>query len=58
MKQIITTNPELLDVLQEHGIVPVCDDQMRMMITDCEAERVPNIVERYAPAAVYDYVIE
>ena len=58
MKQIITTNTELLEVLQGHGIVPVCDNQMRMVITDSEAERVPNIVEQYAPAAAYDYVLE
>ena len=58
MKQIITTNTELLEVLQEHGIIPVCDNQMRMVITDSEAERVPNIVEQYAPAAAYDYVLE
>ena len=57
MKQIITSNSELLEVLAENGINIICDDQMRMTLSDEDAARVETIVEQFAPAAFYDYAI-
>ena len=57
MKQIITTNNELLEVLAENGINIICDDQMRMTLSDEDAARVETIVEQFAPAAFCDYAI-
>ena len=45
MNHIITDNKELIEVLIEKGITLVCDDQMRMTLSDEDAERLPAIVE-------------
>ena len=58
MKQIITSNNELLEVLVDNGINIICDDQMRMTISDEDAERLDKVVEEFAPAALCDYTIE
>ena len=58
MKQIITNNTELLEVLAENGINIVCDDQMRMILSDEDAERLDRMVEEFAPAAACDYTVE
>lgn len=58
MKQIITNNTELLEVLVENGININCDDQMRMTLSDEDAERLDKVVEEFAPAAAYDYTVE
>ena len=57
MKQIITDNAELLEVLTANGIDIVCNDEMQMMITDTDAARIDEIVTEKAPAAFADYVI-
>ena len=57
MKQIITDNAELLEVLTANGINIICNDEMQMMITDTDAARIDAIVEEKAPAAFADYVI-
>ena len=58
MKQIITDNTELLEVLVEKGINIICDDQMRMTLSDEDAERLDKMVEEFAPAAACDYTVE
>ena len=57
MKQIITDNTELLEVLEANGINIICNDDMEMMITDADAIRIDAIVAETAPAALADYVL-
>ena len=57
MKEIVTDNAELLEVLVDNGINIICSDDMRMMITDTDAMRIDAIVKEKAPAAFADYVI-
>ena len=57
MKQIITDNTELLEVLEANGINIICNDNMEMMVTDADAIRIDAIVAEKAPAAFADYVI-
>ena len=57
MKEIITDNAELLEVLEANGINIICSDDMKMLITDADATRIDAIVAEKAPAAFADYVI-
>ena len=57
MKQIVTNNTELLEVLEANGINIICSDDMKMMVTDTDAARIDAIVTEKAPAAFADYVI-
>ena len=57
MKEIVTDNAELLEVLEANGINIICSDDMRMLITDADAMRIDAIVAEKAPAAFADYVI-
>ena len=57
MKHLITSNNELLEVLVENGINIICDDQMRMTISDEDAEILDKVVEEFAPAAACDYTV-
>lgn len=57
MKQIITDNAELLEVLVDNGINIICSDDMKMMVTAADAIRIDAIVAEKAPAAFADYVI-
>ena len=57
MKQIVTDNTELLEVLEANGINIICSNNMEMMITDADAIRIDAIVTEKAPAAFADYVI-
>ena len=57
MKEIVTDNSELLEVLEANGINIICSDDMRMMVTDTDAMRIDAIVKEKAPAAFADYVI-
>ena len=57
MKEIITDNAELLEVLTANGINIICNDEMQMIITDTDAARIDAIVTEKAPAAFADYVI-
>ena len=54
MKQIVTDNTELLEVLEANGINIICNDNMEMMVTDADATRIDAIVTEKAPAAVAD----
>ena len=57
MKEIVTDNAELLEVLEANGINIICSDDMKMMVTDTDAIRIDAIVIEKAPAAFADYVI-
>ena len=57
MKQIVTDNAKLLEVLTANGVNIICSDDMKMMITDTDAIRINAIVAEKAPAAFADYVI-
>ena len=57
MKQIITDNAELLEVLEANGINIICSDDMKMVVTDADAARIDSIVAEKAPAAFAEYVI-
>ena len=57
MKEIITDNAELLEVLEAAGINIICSDEMKMMVSDTDAMRIDEIVAEKAPAAFADYVI-
>ena len=57
MKQIITDNTELLEVLEANGINIICNDEMQMMVTDTDATRIDAIVAEKAPAAFADYIV-
>ena len=57
MKQIVTDNARILEVLTTNGINIICSDDMKMMITDADAMRIDAIVAEKAPAAFADYVI-
>lgn len=58
MKTIKTNNSELLEVLVNNGIEIICNENMEMVISDEDADKVQGIVSIYAPAASDDYVIE
>ena len=58
MKQIISNNSELLEVLIENGINITCNEQMQMVVSDDDAKKIESIVNEIAPAATYDYTIE
>lgn len=57
MKQIISNNSELLEVLAENGINITCNEQMQMVVSDDDAKKIESIVNEIAPAAAYDYTI-
>ena len=57
MKEIVTDNAELLEVLEANGINIICSDDMKMMVTDTDATRIDAIVADKAPAAFADYII-
>ena len=57
MKEIITDNAELLEVLTANGINIICSDDMKMLVTDADAIHIDAIVAEKAPAAFADYVI-
>lgn len=58
MKTIITSNEELLNVLEENGIALTCDEEMNIIISDEDASRIDEVVKEFAPAAMMDYTIE
>ena len=58
MKKIITGNETLLEIFTDNGINFQCDDNMDLIMTDEDARKVTGIVEKYAPAAEFDYIIE
>lgn len=58
MKRITTNNSELLEVLVENGIEIVCNENMEMVVSDEDADKIQDIVRIYAPAASDDYVVD
>lgn len=58
MKQIISNNSELLEVLAENGVNITCNEQMQMVVSDDDAKKIESIVKEIAPAAASDYIIE
>lgn len=58
MKTIWFNNEALKEVLAEQGIEMMCDEKMSIVISDEDAERIPALVEEFAPAAAGDYGIE
>ena len=58
MRKLYTDNNSLLDVLYEHGINVACNDDMEIIVSDEDASKIGDIVDRYAPWAAYDYTIE
>lgn len=58
MKIIYTTNEELIEVLQDNGINITCNENMNMIISDEDSERIGEIVKEFAPAALMDYSME
>ena len=58
MMKLYTDNNALLDVLYEHGINVACNDDMEIIVSDDDASKIGDIVDRYAPWAAYDYTIE
>ena len=57
MKEIVTDNAELLEVLEANGINIICSDDMKMMVTDADAIRIDAIIAEKAPAAFADYIL-
>ena len=57
MKEIVTDNTELLEVLEANGINIICSDHMKMIVTDTDAILIDAIVAEKAPAAFADYII-
>ena len=57
MKQIITDNQALLEVLAEEGFSLICDPLMRITITDEEEHRIYGVVAEKAPAAMGDFEV-
>lgn len=56
MKQIITDNRELIEVLSSYISIE-CDAEMRMVMSDEDALRVEDLVRQYAMYAQHDYCI-
>lgn len=58
MKKIWFNNPALADLLTDNGINLICNENMEVIVTEEDAERIPKIIEEYAPYAKADYGIE
>lgn len=58
MKKIQTSNNELLEILADNGIEMICNEDMEIVISDEDAVRIGELVNKVAPAAYCDYIIE
>ena len=58
MKKFWSNNEALIELLVEHGINLICNENMENEVSDEDAEHIWEFVERLAPAAAYDYGIE
>lgn len=58
MKTLFCSNSELLEILENNGIIMTCNEDMQIEISDEDAERIDSIVMEFAPAASGDYSIE
>lgn len=58
MKKFQSSNSELIELLVDNGIELICDDTQNIVVSEEDAEKIEDIVNRLAPAAIYDYTIE
>lgn len=58
MKTFYSSNEALIEILAANGIDLTCNADMEIIISDNDALRIPEIVNKFAPAATDDYVIE
>lgn len=58
MKKIITSNPTLLDILSENGIILICNTNMDIVISDEDAKKLDSIVKECASSLTFDYNVE
>lgn len=58
MKTLFCGNSELLEILENNGIIMTCNEDMQIEISDEDAEKINSIVMEFAPAASGDYSIE
>ena len=58
MKIIHFNNPALPEILDENGIDLICNENMDITISDEDAERIPDIIKKFAPYGVFDYCID
>lgn len=58
MKTFMTSNSELEEILVENGINLIVNENMEIVISDEDAEKIASIVEEFAPSASGDYCIE
>lgn len=58
MKTLFCSNNELLEILENNGIIMTCNEDMQIEISNEDAERIDSIVRELAPAASGDYAIE
>ena len=58
MKILWITNFKLVEILMEKGINIAVTENMEMVVTDKDAERIVEIVRECAPTAEDDYFLE
>ena len=58
MRKFYSDNKMLIETLVSKGINITCNDNMEMLISDEDAERVDNMVPVLCPAAMGDYRID
>lgn len=58
MKKIWFNNPALAELLENNGINLICNEDMEIVISDEDAERIPKIIAELAPYAKEDFGIE
>lgn len=58
MKKYYCENQELNELLISNGIDLICDDNMDIIISDEDCERINDIVMRLAPSAIDDYYFD
>lgn len=58
MKKIWFNNPKLAELLTENGINLLVNENMEVILSDDDANRIENLIKQIAPAAILDYGIE
>ena len=58
MKTYFSDNDALTELLIDNGIELTCNENMEVLISDEDADRIEEIVKELAPAAIGDYCIE
>lgn len=57
MKKLTIHNTMLLEELSEHVSI-ICDENMNMVLTDDDAEKLEHLIETEYPCAMLDYYLE